>query len=791
MLKRTSRFISIFALIALNVACARETPEELLELTTAAMKAGDLRTASIHVRNLLQQDPANVDARLLLAQISLGLGDPASAEAAARRAIQEGVGGTDSYLILLRALGMQGNYQEVIAQYVVMPESPDPAVQAEALTIVGAARHALGSLAEAEANLRRAVELNPSSLDASTRLAGVLVDAGTRDEALRVISGVLADDPEYVPALALRARVEGMAGLFATAEETLNTALEAQRRLTGSPTNVSVMVQLIDAQVSQNKIDEAAANADALLTAAPMHPLARYSKAAVSFKQGKIEDAEELLTALVAEQPNLWPAVRLLGVIDAQQGQLGQAEAAFQRVLNSNPQDHATRVQLAEVHIRQGDLARARELFEGTPAVQQSDDAFSAIVGAANLQLLGANASNSYLSTLAPTQGMAELLNRVGALVSGGQFDNAVTAIRDAQLQTPEEVLASQYLLTAVHIAARNLDAAREVAERLIQENPQLAWVYTLRAHVALRAAEPNLAREMLDRALAIDGKQVQALLLRAGIDIGADSLQSAEGFLRRVIDVEPTNTQALLGLAQVALGRNDAALARSWIEKAPESIQRTEIIGRLDLAAGNFAQAAAAFARAYDAQPSSERAVQFFQAASRAGQPNPEQYLVAWLRINPMDVTANMLLAGTATAAGDSAEAIDRYERVVNVQPTNAVALNNLAWLYSENGDSRALATAERAHDAAPDNPSILDTLGWLLVQSGDHARAAELLEQAAAAPDSPAEIRYHFGVALAESGQQTRAIEVLGRALADAASFPGREDAEQRLRTLQAAQR
>jgi Flp pilus assembly protein TadD len=105
--------------------------------------------------------------------------------------------------------------------------------------------------------------------------------------------------------------------------------------------------------------------------------------------------------------------------------------------------------------------------------------------------------------------------------------------------------------------------------------------------------------------------------------------------------------------------------------------------------------------------------------------------------------------------------------------------ALNNLAWLYQEEGNKKGVTYAERAHELAPDRPEITDTLGWLLVQNGDTNRGLVLLQEAAVkAPHIP-EIRYHMAVALAKVGRREEARKVLDRLLKTDKDFQGVDEA------------
>lgn len=129
----------------------------------------------------------------------------------------------------------------------------------------------------------------------------------------------------------------------------------------------------------------------------------------------------------------------------------------------------------------------------------------------------------------------------------------------------------------------------------------------------------------------------------------------------------------------------------------------------------------------------------------------------------------------------GKTDKAIETYEQVIRDEPDNVVALNNLAWLYGLDRNPRALVLAESALQEAPDNPGIQDTCGWLQVQNGNFEEGRQLLEKALRQlPDSP-EIRYHYAVALYQTGERDKALGMLKDLLADDSEFTGRADAQQ----------
>jgi predicted Zn-dependent protease len=123
---------------------------------------------------------------------------------------------------------------------------------------------------------------------------------------------------------------------------------------------------------------------------------------------------------------------------------------------------------------------------------------------------------------------------------------------------------------------------------------------------------------------------------------------------------------------------------------------------------------------------------------------------------------------------------AIGHYELLARGPDPNVAALNNLAWLYHETKDRRAIETAELAYSLAPTTPAVADTLGWILLRAGDKARSVSILKTAASAGADP-EIRYHYGVALAESGDRASARRELEAIVREANGSPAAAKAQE----------
>lgn len=776
MMAKHLRLALLLASVAGTSACGPSSPEELTAEARRAIAAGELRTAEIHLKNLLQQEAGDVEARRLLGEVSLAQGNAVGAEQELRRARELGADPAAIHLPLLRALLAQGKFNEVIEQVVTGP-SLDGENRIAELGMAGAAYRGLGSFDEAERAYRAALEMEPKSAELRSELARVLLQSNRADEAVRIIADVLTEQPEFVPALLLRGLTELQERRYEAAEATLQTAVRLGERDATDGTYSTALAQLIEAQLAQQKIDEAAVNADVLLAANPAAPVARYLKARIEAEQGDVDAAERRLEAVIADAPQFWQAHALLGAINLQQDQLGQAQMYLQTVINNQPQDVTARLRLAELYVRQGEIESAKQLITGDDVEGAGDALFFALIGRASLASGQPDRAAEYFeqSEQSSPQSAEELVGVASLYVAAGEFERAVRVIEGS---SGDEALSS-YLLTLVRLRQGDSAGAAEAARQVSEELPDAVWPLNLRGAVALSAGDVAAADEFFSQALEIEPDNVATRLNAArAAAVSNDGARMAE-HLRHVIEIEPEHTGAAFGLAVLAADGRDFDEARSLLEGVPQTAERLRLEGEMFLVESRFDEAASAFKRAFALQPSVQLALRAYTAANRAGRGEPEAELLIWSESHPRDVQASLALSSIALSRGEHDEAIRRLESVIAVDPIHAAALNNLAWLYGERGDTRAEDIGKRAYEAEPDNPAIADTLGWILVRNGDAAEGLPLIERAAEEMPDQHEVRYHFGVALAETGDAERALGVLRDVLETGEEFPGRADA------------
>ena len=189
---------------------------------------------------------------------------------------------------------------------------------------------------------------------------------------------------------------------------------------------------------------------------------------------------------------------------------------------------------------------------------------------------------------------------------------------------------------------------------------------------------------------------------------------------------------------------------------------------------------ALASYQRAFSQKKTAYLLLQLLKAYKAQGNLDAAiKLLESYLEENPDDYFAMSNLAVLYQQVGENILATVQYEKLA-ASPNNSVSiLNNLAWLYWLQGDSRSLKTAEAAYNAAPENPHVADTYGWIMLHKGDQEKALEIIQQAAVKVSGDPTIRFHLAQAFYANGDLQQAAGEIDRVLNKHQQFQQRDAA------------
>ena len=771
---------------ALDAALAAAPQDRELQLADArwAWASGSIKEAGEALDRLLAKYPDFARAAFYRGRMAMAIGDARRAQAVFETASAHMSGQLDlpeQFGVLVGLVESRialGDLKGADTDLAVLSQRAPGAFATHYLKARVA--YARRDFAAAATELREALKADPGSLPGRLLLGAVLTEQGSLEQAGAELSRLVAENPENIEARKQLARVllarrDPVAARRVLAEAPASTQDAGADWMSGS-----LLLMSGETEEGIAKLEEGAATE-------PGNVRIRLDLANAYLLAGRRDEALALLQALSPEAGGARRS-QLLVLAGASGKDRAAARQSILKLAQENPRDTSLKVVGGYYLLANGEVATARGLFE--EALRAEPKNASALLGRAVGALQAgdpADAQKGFREVLAVEPDSERAY--VGlAMTAFAQSDRAGAAQwLEKSISTNPSAVESRLRLAELKFAERDPVKANALLDQALATTRSRAATLDRAGQILMRASQFDAALKRFNEAAALGSPQAGVNAAMAMIALGR--VDDARARLEAAVRERPAWVAPNALLVQLDIGqkRFDRALDRvSAFEKAGGPVATAdEWRGEALFAAGRTSQAAEAFGRAARARPSAALAIKVYRAASASGMPHPEAGLANWLKDHPQDPMVRVALAEHYQRAGNRAKAIVEYEAAAGVWQGAAV-LNNLAWLYQEAGDPRALEVARRAHQMAPENHDIADTYGWILLNSGNIAGSLPILEGAARAEPASAEIQYHYAAALAKNGQKEAAATVLRKLIEQNESFPSRSAAQALLESL-----
>lgn len=332
------------------------------------------------------------------------------------------------------------------------------------------------------------------------------------------------------------------------------------------------------------------------------------------------------------------------------------------------------------------------------------------------------------------------------------------------------------------------LNLGRKMAVRYPADYNALAFqAQTLIAGKKYKQAVDVLSRIILENKMDITQRfQLVNVLLELKKE------QAAIDILNEILNIYPENTEALIHKTKLLIQIRDYPQALKVSKKLQQLVPEKGIgyhfSGNIYLAMKQKEKALDAFINAYRNEANNRY---LFIAADLMMELKQTNEAISLLKQaiteDEKNIAVHLKLALYFQNNEMNTQAIKYYEAVLSYQPENILALNNLAWIYSIQGNSKALELARQAYKLKPESAAIMDTYGEVLMAQKQYARGLEILKKATSVAPEAMEIQFHLARAYHLNQKNRRAREILTNILASEKSFKGKEEAVNLLKQLQ----
>jgi len=502
-------------------------------------------------------------------------------------------------------------------------------------------------------------------------------------------------------------------------------------------------------------VDTAMGDLEHTLELAPKLPAVGEALFFAALATGDIAKAGDALDKIRAAQGQTEIVGNLDGLFKLAQIDFPGAKSTFTDLVQKYPDFIPAKINLARVDIMMGQKPDAEKILTDILAKQPT--------------------SEPALSMMASTY------------TQTNRLQDAIDLLERAHTADPNQTRIT-VTLGDVYIRAGTPQKALDLAAAEKGPNANATDIMSLKAAAYLALGQKKDARSTYTEILKDDANVVGARRQLVALLIEAGDFESARNVITAGIAANPRNYQLYQDYVMIDLKSTgmDAALATAdRLQSQDREFGAIKALkGDIYLAANRPADAVAAYTEANNAAPSSLLVTRLAGALLRSGRADDaNKLLLDWIAKHPDDMAAAEQVAEISIATGKYPDATKYLELLLKQKPHDPVALNNLAWVYQQQGDTaKAQSLARQAYVLSP-SPQTADTLGWILTTSGNPQSGVALLRQASGENSNDPRILYHYGVALKDTGNKDEAKKQFETVVGNKANFKEKAEAQKLL--------
>ena len=574
-------------------------PQKQAALAASYAERGEVRRAIIEYKNILQDDPQNVEARLALGELFLGVKDGVSAYQELDKLKRQGVATGNVDTLLLRALLLQGQFSQVLGELISPPETM---AEVDLALLRGEAQLGLGNNEAAQKSFEEALRLDPSSQEARRFLAQVALVSGDPTVAKSHIDELLGDEASDVEALVVQGELDYLNRDLAASRKTFEQALGI------SDEHLLARYGLTRTLLAMGEAQAALPHIEYLIEANPNRPAGYFFKAVAHRQLNEVNLTRDALNEVLRIAPDHPASLLMSGVLNTEQGNHNQAEQQLERYVELTPGNPRGVKLLGTLYINGGKFQESIRLLDDYSQQQNPDAEILALLGTAHMALGDHQRATEYLRQASSLRAESAKVRAQLALsyLSASETEQAIVELESALVLDPQYQLA-EYLLMFSHLQAAQYDAALEVGAQLASASPGNPVPPNLIGRVYEMQGNLQAARDSYQHAIDVDSAYVPASLNLARLMMQDDVAQAKRQY-ESALAVQPDNATALQALAAIAKrqGRGDESLKYlAAAVDADENALRSRIILATEyLARGDFTSAAPVLDEAHAIAP-------------------------------------------------------------------------------------------------------------------------------------------------------------------------------------------
>jgi len=630
---------------------------------------------------------------------------------------------------------------------------------------------------------REALNRSPNNIQIVTMLISALYKAREFDQAEELLSRTSQQKVDNVQLQKLQLQNFLRLGELDSASNVL------QDLLSNEPDNQGASLALALLKMQQNQFDDSDALLTQLKTQDSNSLVITAAQIQLNIRRDKPEEALRVCNEFVSNQENA-SAYILRSRTYAALNQSDKAKEDLERAIALEPDN-------VEVWVSRSDFYRS---------MGRQEEAVTDIRKALSLEPEDLQIQKRTITLLLST-GQPASIQEASALLAKAMESNP----DDTELQ----FLKANSLL--IEGSAPAIESANRILQEITDNQPEISRAWLMLGEIMLRQGQPGKAIDIALRGLSYTPNDRALLLLKARAEIGRSPILGLTT-LKALYELDPNNVETALFLAHTHIMVEEPKKAVDIIRKllitcSPSDTRQCNIALAIALyKQGSKTEAQQIFDSLLEDEPDDSTpflaymqlleedklwdelklrtdnwynkhpndlatitaiardlvSVEDVQAKKIA-----EGFLQNVLQNNSNHIQAINSLAILMEMTGRYEQSVKLYKKIIELQPQNVVAINNLAWIMCERQSQhqQALQLAQKGLQLAPDYADLIDTRGMIYYRLSDFDKAIEDFSRCVELyPDSTPQTvasRFHLAKAYIGAGQKDKAIRYLEEVL------------------------
>lgn len=647
-----------------------------------------------------------------------------------------------------------------------------------------------GRIDDAQAQADAVKAMQPNNADLHALLAGIAGKKGLRGEAMKEIQTALSLEPNRAAFHEDLALLEGSDPSKASAVEE-----ELKKSVTLDQKSINARMLLSDFYAANKRWPEAEQSARDAIQADPTSLRVRNSLAQLYLREGNQSNAEEVYRQTTKDLSDNPAAVRVLADYYERSGQVQKAKAEYQTEADKYPKNLSLQEGYIRALLEVGDETTAIKTITDLVKKNPKDPQVLALNGIVLLRdNKPADAENFLMNAAKEYPKDSFILFWLGrAALAKGDAAQAETSLRQSTGLAPGRVEA-QAELARIAVLRGDMNLLGSVADSTVAAVPRFPGGYVWRSVVEMSRNSPEKAEADLKTAISIGPESAPGYLQLGKLRFMQKKFPEGIALLEQALDRDPNSIEAMRMLVgyDMYMKQPDKAEARvaAQIAKSPNNSFFYDLLASLQAQGKKLDLATATAQKAMSINSSDGDAVSMYaQIQVLRGQTgNAVGVWEQWMKTHPADAAALAVLGMLEESRSNRPKAEMYYKRALQIQPLQAVAANNLAYMMLMNGENSdvALTLAQTARRSMPNSPSTADTLAWAYYTKGAFGFARDLLEEATKEQANDPTMEYHLGMVYSRLANRSAAITHLKKAISIAPTSPTAKDAQEALQAI-----